>query len=152
MRKFIKAVLLILITSLFAGCSVIEPRIQMVRDSGISGLYLALGSLLILLLLIVLIIAVYYAERRWQILQLIRPSRYLSKIPGMREATVLKRGADTTLQQGQRAKRYLPGYESELSSGTLKPGQAVRPSQASIGGEKANQRKNQKGFAALLPA
>ncbi|MCP5100563.1 MAG: protein kinase, partial [Chloroflexi bacterium] len=47
---------------------------------------------------------------------------------------------------------YLPGYESELSSGTLKPGQAVRPSQASIGGEKANQRKNQKGFAALLPA
>ena len=126
-----KIAVFFLLFPLFLGACAANTQVQQLEARGISRLTMIFGGAIGLVLLLALIVLVYYAEKRWSFMQLIRPSRWLNKLPQFREAKGLQRKINSGFQGFQRIKRYVPWLDNvdipKLGSGSRSGGIAGRP-------------------------
>ena len=116
--KSISLVMMGLSGLLLSGCGVAEMQLRLPQ---LQGPLFALVSSLLILLALLLVVLVAYAEWRWQFLQLIRPSRYLAKLPLVGNYVPQARG----LQQG--TKRQPTDQPHRRSSSSAEMSQIQQP-------------------------
>ncbi|MEM7330536.1 MAG: GON domain-containing protein [Chloroflexota bacterium] len=138
-----KIAVFFLLLPLFLGACAANTQVQQLEARGISRLTMIFGGALGLVLLLSIIVLVYYAEKRWSVLQLIRPSRWLNKLPQFREAKGLQRKINSGFQGVQRVKRYVPWLDNvqlpKMGSTSRSGGMAGRPESRGRNGIQSSQ-------------
>ncbi len=123
------------------------------QTNGLSGGAIAAAGFLTLILLLLIIWLVYQAERRWQLLQMIRPSRWLRKVPRFREAKGLERQINTLTQTFKRFQKFIPGLKNvDLPQIPGKSGKHGRSRSAIVPDVKKLQKSGKKLSGVVLPA